>query len=52
MITAGAQIVDIYELWDRLFSKFQIALNANVICHLKRKDMNEWKRQNFQKTKD
>jgi len=51
MLTAGAQIKGHYLMWNRIFQKFQINLDQNLISHLQMKDKNKWTRQIVQKTK-
>jgi len=52
MLTAGAQIAGHFSLWNRIFSRFQITLDANLIRHLQKKDGNKGKRRLLQKSKE
>lgn len=52
MLTGAAQIVGHYQLWKRLFSKFKLELDSNLIRHLKGKDGTKEKRQIEQNTKE
>ena len=45
MLTAATQIVGNLELWTRIFSKFNLIIDTNLVRHLKRKDQNKLKRQ-------
>ena len=51
MLTGTAQIVGHYQLWKRLFSKFNLELDPNLIHHLKRKDIMKEKKKIEQNTK-
>ena len=50
MLTAATQIVGNLELWTRIFVKFKLRIDTNLVRHLKRKDLNKVKRQVHQKT--
>ena len=52
MLTGAAQIAGHYQLWKRLFLKFNLQLDANLIRHLKGKDETKEKKQIEQKTKE
>jgi len=52
MLTAGAQIAGHFSLWNRIFSRFQISLDENLIRHLQKKDGNKGKRQLLQKVRN
>ena len=52
MLTAGAQIQGHYRLWNRIFLKFKIPFDKNLISHLQMKEKNKRNRQIMQKTKE
>ena len=52
MLIGAAQIIDHYQLWKRLLSKFNLELDSNLIHHLKGKDRTKEKRQVEQNTKE
>ena len=52
MLTSAVQIIGHYQLWKRLFSKFNLELDSNLIHHLKGKDITKEKRQIEKNTKE
>ena len=52
MLTAGAQLAVHFSLWNRIFSRFQITMDENLIRHLQKKDGNKGKKQILQKSKE
>ena len=50
MLIGEAQIVGHLQLWSRIFSNFNLKIDANLVRHLKRKDENKRERQKQQKT--
>ena len=51
ILTAGAQIVGHYSLWNRIFTQIDIVMDENLVRNLKKRDMYKGKIQIMQKSK-